>query len=216
MINWTGFATGNLYEIAKQAHDRVSLQPANIPHNDALVAVLFSAATLESFMSQAVFMAETWSHLHPKIAAFASFIGELDTKVGASLKTKYNMARWIICGAPFDQGKLPYQDFDLLVDLRNAITHLKPDKLSSDKTRKLLSCLKNRNLMPDYLVSDYDPAISEQRAIWVHYVSTAKVAKWACNTAAEMIQAFWRDASEDTVKDIFRIHANASHYLPIQ
>jgi hypothetical protein len=71
MINSTLFATYRLFDIAKEAYHRASSQAENRSHNDALVAVLFSTATLESYMSQAVFMAETWSHLYPKIEVFA-------------------------------------------------------------------------------------------------------------------------------------------------
>jgi hypothetical protein len=217
MNNMTYFATGELYETAKQAYHRVSSQSENTPHNDALVAVLFSAATLESFMSQAVFVAETWSHLNPKIEVFAQFIGELEGReTGSSLKTKYYMAHWIICGTPFDRGRSPYQDFDLLVDLRNALIHLKPDKLGSEKTRKLLARLKSSNLIPDGLVPNYDPSIPEQRTVWVHYVSTATVAKWACNTAAAMIEGLWRNAPEEEIRQFFYMHANAAHYVPLE
>lgn len=216
MINYTCFATHQLYEIAKQAYQRVSSESENKPHNDALVAILFSAATLESFMSQAVFTAETWSHLYPKIKVFAQFIGELEGReAGSSLKTKYYMAHWIICGIPFDRGKSPYQDFNLLVDLRNMLTHLKPDKLGTEKTRKLLSRLKSSNLIPDSLVPNYDPNSPEQRAVWVHYVSTAKVAKWACNTAAAMIQEFWKNAPEKEIQQFFQIKVGAKGYKPL-
>ena len=213
MVNVTCFATHQLFEIAKQAYQRVSSESEVKPHNDVLVAILFSAATLESFMSDAVFMAKTWSHLHPKIEVFAQFIGELESReVGSSLKIKYYMAHWIICGIPFDRGKKPYQDFDFLVDLRNALIHLKPDELASEKTGKLLSRLKSSNLISDSLVPIYDPNIPEQRAVWVHYVSTAKVAKWACNTAASMIQEFWKNAPENDVQRFFQIQVCARSY----
>jgi len=125
------------------------------------------------------------------------------------------MAHWIICGVPFDQGKRPYQDFDFLIDLRNALTHLKPDKLDSEKTRKLLSRLKSSNLIPDSLVPSYDPNIPEQRAVWVHYISTAKVAKWACNTTASMIQEFWKNAPEKEIREFFQIKVGAKGYKPL-
>jgi hypothetical protein len=125
------------------------------------------------------------------------------------------MAHWIICGTPFDRGKSPYQDFDLLVDLRNALTHFKPDKVGSEKTRKLLARLKSSNLIPDSLLPNYDPNTPEQRAVWVHYLSTAKVAKWACNTAAAMIAEFWKNSPEEEVRQFFYVNANAAHYVPL-
>jgi hypothetical protein len=216
MIDGAYFTTHILYEIAKQAYHRVSSQVENKSHNDALVAVLFSTATLESYMSQAVFFAQMWSNRHPKIKVFAQFMGELESRdAGSSLKTKYYMAHWIICGTPLDRGKLTYQDFDLLVDMRNALMHLKPDKYNSQKIRKILSRLKNRKLIPDNLVPNYNPNIPEQRTVWVHYVSTATIAKWACNTAAEMIQEFWKNAPEEEIRQFFRIDANAGGYVPL-
>jgi len=217
MVNWTFFTTHELYEVAKQAYYRASSKEAkDSPGNDALVAIVFSAATLESFMSQAVFMAEEWSHLHPKIETFAQFMGELEGREAASsLKTKYYLAHWIICGTPFERGKSPFQDFDLLIDLRNALIHLKPDKQTSEKTQKLLHCLKSKNLIPDRLFPNYDANAPERRSVWVRYISTDVVAKWACNTAAAMIEEFWKNAPEEEIRQFFSIHANAAHYIPI-
>ncbi len=211
-MSMTAFGTHILYDVAIQAYHRAASQPENKSSKDTLVAVLFSAATLESYMSQAVFCAEGY-RLLPKLEVFAKFIGELDSReAGSSVKSKYYMAHWIICGTPFDRGKTPYQDFDLLVDLCNALTHFKPDKLGLEKTRRLLARLKSSNLIPSDLLPKWDPNTPEDRTLWVHYASTARVAEWACSTTAAMIGGFWRNAPEEEVRQFFYINANAAAY----
>jgi hypothetical protein len=214
MIDWTYLATHELFAIAKQAYRRCSGQPPGLDSGqDALVAVLFSAATLEAFMSQAVHAAEQWAHLHPRIKAFADFLAELDEReVGASLKAKYNMAHWVLCGQPFDKGRSPYQDFDLLVDLRNLVIHLKPDSTAAERTKKLLRRLQSAHLIPVGLVPDLQTESPDNRTHWLHYACNPVVAKWACTTAAEMIHAFWRGAQEQDVWHVFEHHANAAHF----
>src|SRR5262249_41506708 len=217
MIDWTLFATHDLFATAKQACQRSAEGTLGREGGrDAIVAVLFSAATLEGFMSQAVQAAETWGHLHPKVKAFADFLGELDEReIGASIKTKYNMARRVLCGAPFDRGRNPFQAFDLLIDLRNLLTHLKPDRTSSERTKKLLARVNSAGLIPSTLLPVFDPN-SHLRAHWVHYICNPVIAKWSCNAAAAMITAFWDGAAEGIVQEVFRVHANAAHYTPLE
>jgi len=208
MQNMTYFSTGTLFDIAKEAYKRSRENASNNISNDALVAIVFATSTLEAFMSQAVSTMKLLTHLHPKFELFANLIGELDSKeIGASLKIKYNMAHWVVCDKPFDRGSEPYQSFDLLVNLRNMLIHLKPDKMASEKIDKLLRQLKAKKL-----ISGYNPM---QRMTWVFFVSTPIVAKWACNTTAKMIQEFWKHTPDEKVKQFFRIHANALHYRPI-
>jgi hypothetical protein len=208
MQNMTYYSTGRLFSIAKEAYKRSEENAINNISDDALVAIIFATSTLEAFMSQTVSTMKSWAHLHSKFELFANLIGELDSKeAGASLKIKYNMAHWIICDKPFDRSSEPYQSFDLLVNLRNMLIHLKPDKMASKKIDKLLRQLKAKKL-----ISDYDPM---QRMTWVFFVSTPIVAKWACDTTAKMIQEFWKHTPDEKVKQFFRTHANASHYRPL-
>jgi hypothetical protein len=43
----------------------------------------------------------------------------------ASLKSKYQLTKFILSGEPFDTGAQIFQNFALLVDLRNTIVHAK-------------------------------------------------------------------------------------------
>lgn len=208
----TYFSTTTLFDIAKEAYLRsISSKHENQLCNDALVAIVFATSTLEAWISQTIFIAKKWTKKPPKIIeVFANLLGEFDSKeTSASLKTKYFMSHWVICGKRLDRGAEPYQSFDLLVDIRNSLIHLKPDKVSIDKIPKLLPPLKSKGL-----ISDFDP--KALRKCWVHYISNPHIAKWACNTAASMIQQFVKWPSEDQVKHFFKFGANALHFKPVE
>jgi len=206
----TYFSTTTLFDIAKEAYRRsISSKHENQLCNDALVAIVFATSTLEAWISQTIFIAKKWTKKPPKIIeAFATLLGELDSnKTSASLKIF--MSHWVICGKRLDRGAEPYQSFDLLVDIRNSLIHLKPDKVGTEHIHKLLLQLKSKGL-----ISDFDP--KALRMCWVLHISNPHIAKWACNTAASMIQQFVKWPSEEQVKQFFELGANALYFKPVE
>jgi hypothetical protein len=209
----THFGTAEAWALAREAYVQAKAADPDMAQftASALVSVIFAVMTLEAFMSQALYMTRSFTSLHPKIDVFRTMMSELDKReTSGQLRLKYYMARWVIVGEPFDRGGAPYQDFNLLVDIRNALIHLKPDRTTADdqtKPDKIVMKLQEKHLIKD------DP--KERRYLWIHMISNAKVARWAINTAAEMIQGFWKDASEEQVRTFFWVHANAAHYQPI-
>jgi len=208
--NWTYFGTHILFDIAKEACQRSTRgKPERAPNHDALVAIVFAASTLEAWMSQAISSARRFTQAHPKVEFFAELLGQLDSRdFASSLKTKYYIAHWIVAGKKPDKGTEPYQSFNLLVDLRNALVHFKPDKPNpKKKIDKILVQLRNKGLLSGSLPSD-------PRTLWVFYVSNPLVATWACNSAAAMIQHFEKCTSEERLRVFFRTTANTGHYNP--
>lgn len=205
-MDWTYFSASDLFATAKDACERASQSSqANSLVKDALVSIAFSAMTLEAYLSQAVFVSEKWRDRDPKIEAFIQVIGEMDDRdIGASMKAKYFMAYTIVGDKPMDRGAEPFQGFDLLVDLRNHLIHLKPDTQSSSRSQKLLARFSDRKLIAEIDESN--------RGSWVMYVSNPKVAKWACNVASSMIQGLSNHASNATIKEFFWVDANAAHF----
>src|SRR5439155_18734314 len=57
--------------------------------------------------------------------AFADALQEIEESRG-SLSLKYLIASQTLSGATFDKGSNPYQDFAILINLRNDLMHLKP------------------------------------------------------------------------------------------
>jgi hypothetical protein len=163
-------------------------------------------------MSQVVIEAKFFEKMSPKINMFADFLKELDD-AHVSLKDKYFMAYWILCDKKLNRGAKLYQDFSLLIDIRNALVHLKPDKVSvKNKIDKILKSLDNRKLLSKAFIPAYK---SGKRAHWVFYISNSNVAEWACNTAASMIQGFWKETQDDKAKQFFETIASVRSFQPL-
>lgn len=213
MTKMTYFHTGQIFGIAKEAYKRsLSQTQQNKPSDDALVAIIFAVSTLEAVMSQVIHMAKWFAKMSPKIDMFAEFLSELDD-TQTSLKNKYFLAHWFLCDKKLDRGAKLYQDFSLLIDIRNALVHLKPDKVSvENKIENLLEGLNNKKLLSEGFIPQYKAG---DRAMWVFYISNSNVAKWACNTAVSMIEGFWKDTPDDKVKQFFETVAGIRSFQPL-
>jgi hypothetical protein len=187
-----------LIDIAYDAFKRSALegspqQPGQ--SRDALISVVFAVAASESFMAELALMAQTVSaQAHPgvpeepsQITTFADLHEELE-KSKASLNAKYLTAYHLLSGRAVDKGATPYQDFALLVELRNALIHPKLDEMGLNDAKdsivmkypSIVAKLSSRNLM-----SPSPPP--ETAAKWIDLVSTSAVAEWAVKTAAGII-----------------------------
>jgi hypothetical protein len=212
MISWTFFYTGQIYNIAMESYKKsIPQTQQNKPCDDALVAIIFSVLTLESAMSQMIDMAKSFRKMSPKIDMFADFLDALeDARI--NLKDKYFFAHWLLCGKKPDRGTKLYQDFSLLIDIRNALVHLKPDKIFIEtKVDKILKELNKRRLLSKGFLP---PHKSGKRTIWVPYISNSNVAKWACNTAVSMLEEFRKEPSDKKVKQFFKNIAGMSLQRP--
>ncbi len=213
MQNMAYFHTGQIFSIAKEAYNKsISQTQQNKPSDDALVAIVFAVLTLEAVMSQVIHMAKSFAKMSPKIDMFADFLNQLDS-ARTNLKDKYFLAHWLLCDKKLSRGAKLYQDFSLLIDIRNALVHLKPDKVSvKNKIDNLLKRLDDRNLLSEGFLPRYK---SGERAIWVFYISNSNVAKWACNTAVSMIEGFWKETPDDKVKQFFETIAGIRSFQPL-
>jgi len=126
---------GSLYLLAWDACQRLKPVEDQLAdsHRDALVAVLFSAATLEAFVSDFSFMARTLGGVHsiPALKSVAALLDEAEDG-HASVRLKYLLAKFLVTGEPYNKGAAPFQDFDLLIRLRDAIVHLKTEEFSPE------------------------------------------------------------------------------------
>jgi len=184
--------SGALFAIAKRASERAKEEDGGIfgPVESALVALLFSAATLEGYISEVAFLSGAVDTLaaHQSLTSLSSLVDEIEDSRG-SVRLKYLMARAALHGRPFDKGAKPYQDFDLLFRLRDAIVHLKPDTLTGSP-QKLLEQLRSRGLVD---------LPQDGAAVWMLTIATPEVARWACETVGNTIRALFDgvDVPED-------------------
>lgn len=192
----------NMFELTRLAVKRT--QEHGI--GDALVSIVFSIAAIESFINDLQMLAQFFCS-HKKtpgvLMILANVLDELEES-HASIPIKYQMARIILIGEAFNKGEQPFQDFTLLLKLRNALVHAGPDrvveigpnKFQPNKYHGLISQLADRGLC-DNPTQPLSP--------WTDYIdSSPKVARWSYNSALAMTQALFSCIPDSLVKMILR------------
>lgn len=203
-------SSGVLYLEAKKAYERTKSAPSDIEcnQNDALTALLFSAATLEAFIAELAFHAQTSVRLFPTLSpvqALASALKEVEASRG-SVRLKYIVAKAVLSGDTYDKGTQPYQDFDLLIRIRDSIVHLKPERITQEP-HKIVSAL-----MAKGLCDRVDPHV---KSSWVYQITTRAVARWACNVVRDMVNSLrecFPECAEKTVNPFMIIAFGSSHF----
>ena len=153
---------------------------------DALEAIVFSVVALEGFMNEAAELASqpaplVIASLPPAVKAFARLTEEVEQ---SNLKLKFLLARHVFTGETYDTGALPFQDFALLVDLRNSLVHYRSlESFDVDQNgvptftpAKILDRLRSKQIL-----AEQDPTVA---ASWLLIVATVAVARWSCASAA--------------------------------
>jgi hypothetical protein len=174
--------SGILYLVAKKAYERTTSAPSDtaFDQDEALVAILFSAATLEAFINEFDLFANISSNLlypHAMLRFLAQVLSEIETSRG-SVRLKYLLAKSVLSGVPYEKGKKPYQDFDLLFRIRDEIVHMRPDKIKREP-HKIIAALSARGLC-----AKDDPHV---KSTWLSQIKTRAVARWACNVVRDMV-----------------------------
>jgi len=176
----------------------------------ALVAIVFSVVALEAFINE---MAEMASAAMPKaeteaqkIAAFAEILKYAEDSRG-SLEMKYNLAKWVCTGQFYEKDAKPYQDFADLIATRNALIHYKVlDKITFAEEPKILKRLESKGILSDI------PA--GLNVAWIERVGTPATARWACETAAAMVQSIIASLPEGLFKRVAEAGFGKSFQIP--
>jgi hypothetical protein len=134
--------------------------------------VVLSVAALEAFVNEEADL--TASRGSPVTAA----------NIEATLKAREFPDRWDAFDVGFERGRLPFQAFDRLHELRNAIVHYRPYFLVPgafpDTNRgRVLANLRN-----DFVLRE-----GPDLAPWTHRYLSPGCAAWACRTARDMVRA---------------------------
>jgi len=187
--------SGILYRMAIRAYNQTEDAPSDTVsgQDDALTAVLFAAATLEAFIVEFSFFAEIGtqlSNVSSSAASLADMLNEAESSRG-SVRLKYLIAKSILSGKPYDKGRTPYQDFDLLFTIRDAILHHKPEKIR-ESPHKIVAALMTRHLCER----------AKAKTTWLHQITTRAVAKWACNVVRDMVASLTEHIPDDAEKTI--------------
>jgi len=167
---------GTFYEIAKQ-HAKAAA--ASGDGQRVIQAVIFSVIAVEALLNQFIDSASMNASREMKTA-----LSMLDEK--GSPMEKLERFPLLVGGAPWDKGSAPYQDFNALVGLRNALVHYRRGK----RIEKLAHQLDVHNLgaSPEQLsqlAQWYNVPIEE--IPWPQRYLTPKTARWAVETARNMV-----------------------------
>ncbi len=157
---------------------------------DATAAVMLAAAASEAFINE--FAEEIsmrrqhtahWNplpQLSPLMAAAADAVLDLEFRHGKT-QEKYAAAAKAL-GQPLDKGAMPFQEFDRLFKLREALMHVHPVRPTENHTgTQVADELAVRNI-----ALQNGPHAS---FAWYDRVGTAEVARWACRATLTMVLA---------------------------
>lgn len=189
------YSAGQLFAIAKSAYERtVDDKPErSSSRSDTLISIIFAAASLEAFINELADKAAEKPVLldHPEsVKNLAILLKELE-ETRASTRLKFMITKLVFAGKIFDKrdkDAQTYQNFLLLSKLRDSLIHLKPQdeiiiKRDGTSETKMPKFMKEIN---KDLFADFDEKVV---ASWVSRISTRAMAKWACDTAAEMARS---------------------------
>jgi len=157
--------------------------------SQALVAIVFSCVGLEAFINllAEIGRKNEFKDSPKELLALQALLYELESS-RESLATKYSVVPIVLHSEPFDKGSLPYQDFDCLLSIRNALVHSRPDRFQaiedgsgfSKQQPNFINHLASRKI----ITKPKDTCLES----WAGLISHKQVAVWAQQTACDMIK----------------------------
>jgi hypothetical protein len=156
--------------------------------DDAIISVLFAVISAEAFINELAYISGNRSLSEVLSSADGS---------RASLETMYQIAKRVLSGTPFKKGEAPFQDFHLLLQLRNAIVHFRPQpEVKKDKQGRTVPAetqienhLRSKGILASQnVLTKQHNTTSQIITDWTYRISTKAVALWACNSTAAIVQ----------------------------
>jgi hypothetical protein len=179
----TSYRSGSLLILAQKAAER-----SKEDRQETINAIILSAISFEAFINEFEDMlAKYVSEEDPvSLKTLKYFLRDLE-KERASIKLKVQTILYVLTQDIPKKGKLPYQDFNFLIGLRNHLVHRKPEKFiwdfgDTDKEynhHRFVKYLSARKVIKKPKPGQ-PPSLSR-------YIECQEVAYWACNTVKAMI-----------------------------
>jgi len=109
----------------------------------------------------------------------------------SSTLNKFQKALVLTNKASFDKGSLPYQDVDLLIKLRNALTHYEPQTIITHLVKESKINEKNisKNLKGKF---ELNPLIGAGASYFPHKILSYGCSKWAVNSSLNFTDEFFK------------------------
>lgn len=156
-----------------------------------LTAVVFAAASLEALINEVTELVDIevqHGNNDELLQAFVEAMLEVERSRG-STHLKFIIASTILSRRTYRRGSQPFQDFSLLMSVRDAIMHLRPTTLMHDEAGavrigagKAFDQLRARGLVNSPQLNSVTTLLAE--------TSRPLVSRWAVNAAADMAQSF--------------------------
>jgi len=187
---------GLLFGVAIDAIRVIKVEPRTGGQRSALVSVVFSVIALQSFVNEMTEHAQNMSSIQlAEVGVFAQMMGDAEED-RASLDFRLRLAHWILTGRMMDRGSQPYQDFALLIGLRNDLVHTKPNRLytygkttNEEAHSRLMKRFRDKNILAE-----------ENSASWTHLVQTRAVAEWSCRSVARVVNEVCSGTSQSDLQ----------------
>jgi len=210
---------GVLWAATRETRDRTISFLEQHPHglpSDAFVTVIMAAITSEAFINELAESAKLHSINHkitPQLQAFIDTQQEIEAERG-SLKLKYQMAAIALSGKSLDRGAKTFQDFSMLVTVRNDLVHYKP---TTDKWVPSGTGDGEKVQPPKYVTALQQRGIARKPANganwpWLMSIQTAEMAKWACETAHAIMKTIY-DMLPNEVSPLSGVKGFFAHVL---
>ncbi len=179
---------------------------------EALVSIVVAAISLEAFINEFAGIAALLATLEGApgwLTTLAEVLNEAENN-RASITSKFQLAMLVISSKPFNRSAAPFQDFDLLVNLRNEIVHLKPHETVEEtqegdfitREPKIVKRLAGTGALGTHPL--LEEAISAGHAVssnWIDRVSTKAMSRWACNAAAGIVKGLMNALPTSVFRD---------------
>jgi hypothetical protein len=167
---------------------------------ECLASVIFSAISTEAFVNELSELARGLGGRSDEpgwVRGLGQVLGAAEDS-HASIESKYHLARLVVTGQVFDKGAQTFQDFALLVDLRNIVVHAKPHEVTREQASsgifpaedKIIRQLEQRGVIKS--PSPPKGSGSEKVTLITNLLdelSLQSVGRWACNSAAGIVNA---------------------------
>jgi hypothetical protein len=210
--------SGVLYNVAREACSR-AMEGRELRRlgdrsqtGDVLTAVVFSAISLEAYFNELPISLQSCEEflrddgvqppdeqLIGRLRAAGRALAILSESQGTTVECKFQVAYFILRENEVPKGESPFQDFSDLNFVRNKIVHSKVierfDFTGSPEEHtphNVVSRLRNKNLLAE------DEAGTDFSG-WLQRIVTPAVARWACNTAHNVVALVERTLPNSTI-----------------
>ena len=154
-----------------------------------LIAIIFSVTAAETFFNEIICMADSNLNSEPVAVKNVRYILVEAERAKCRTLMKYKLGKFALTNVFCAEGSNPYQDFALLIKLRNTIAHAENDTIEHIAPNnfkiippRIIDALRSKNI----LLASGAPLFSS----WLSLISTSASAKWACNTVANVVIDF--------------------------